>query len=86
VLPCLAMLYLVAKTFLMGADVDGLACSLHHPMVYSRQRGGQCCLIGVVLSRRSTVGGGPFSGVRSPGVSIFDVVLTVWVSVRPNLT
>jgi hypothetical protein len=31
VLPCVMMLYLVAKHFHMGAYVDGLACSLHRP-------------------------------------------------------
>jgi hypothetical protein len=63
VLPCLVMLYLVAKPFHVGADVDGLAYSLHHPMVCSSERGGLCCLTGVVLSHRLAVGDDPFPGV-----------------------
>jgi hypothetical protein len=39
-LSCLATLYLVAKPSHVGAIVDGLACSLHHPMIRNRQRGG----------------------------------------------
>jgi hypothetical protein len=31
---------LVAKSSHVGADVDGLACSLHRPMAYSSQKGG----------------------------------------------
>jgi hypothetical protein len=60
------MLYMAAKSSHLGADVDGLACSLDRPMAYSHQRGGQCCLTGVVMSRHAVVGGGPFLGVRSP--------------------
>jgi hypothetical protein len=62
-MPCLAMFYLAAKHSHMGADVDGLACSLHRPTTCSRQRGGQCCMTDVVMSRRSAMGGGPFLGV-----------------------
>jgi hypothetical protein len=37
VLLYLAMLYLVAKPSHVGADADGLACSLHHPTAYGWQ-------------------------------------------------
>jgi hypothetical protein len=77
VLSCLAMLYLVSRPSHVGADVDGLAYSLHYPTACGSPTRGLCCLIGVVLSRRSIVGGGPFPTVRSPWVWIFDVVLTV---------
>jgi hypothetical protein len=30
--PCFALLYLGAKPFHVGADVDGLACNMHRPM------------------------------------------------------
>jgi hypothetical protein len=75
-LPCLTILYLAAKSSHVDADVDVLVCSLHHPTTYNHQRGGQCCLIGA----------GPFQGVRSPRVWIFNVVLIVRVPLRPNLT
>jgi hypothetical protein len=45
-LSCLAMLYFVAKSSDVGANLDGLACSLHRPTVYSCQRGGQSFLTG----------------------------------------
>jgi hypothetical protein len=51
----------------VGADVDGLAYSLPRPMTYSHQRGGQCCLIGVVLSQRLAMGDAPFWGREAPG-------------------
>jgi hypothetical protein len=79
------MLYLVAKPSHVGVDVDGLACSLHHPTACGWQTRGMCCLIGVVLSHPSAMGSGPFPGMRSPQVWIFDVVLTVRVPVRLNL-
>jgi hypothetical protein len=44
-------------------DVDGLACSLHYPMVYSRQTRGQSFLSGASLTHHVTVGGGTFLGV-----------------------
>jgi hypothetical protein len=40
VLPSLMMLYVAAKHSHVGADVDGLACSLHHCTTYINQRGG----------------------------------------------
>jgi hypothetical protein len=79
VLPCLVMLYLVAKPSHVKVDVDGLAYFLHCPTVHNSQRGGLCSLTGTVLSHCSAVGHGPFSGVRSTRVWIFDVVLTVLV-------
>jgi hypothetical protein len=83
---CLVILYLVAKSFHVGADVDELAYSLHRPTACGWQARRLCYLTGVVLSHRSAVSGGPFPRVRSPRVWIFDVVLTVWLPVRPNLT
>jgi hypothetical protein len=60
---------LAGKPSHMGINVDGLVCSLYHPTACSsHHRGGQCCLTGDVLSRRSTVGSGPFLRVRSPWV------------------
>jgi hypothetical protein len=43
------MLYLVVKPSHKVADVNGLACSLHCPMVYNCQRGGQSFLTGSAL-------------------------------------
>jgi hypothetical protein len=43
-------LYLAAKPSHMGVDVDGLACPMHRPTVYSFQTRGQSCLLGAVLS------------------------------------
>jgi hypothetical protein len=63
VLPCLTMLYLVAKSFHVEANVDGLACSLHHPVACEWQTRRVCCLTGIVLSRCSAVNGGTFPGV-----------------------
>jgi hypothetical protein len=44
-------IYLDAKPSHMGVNVDGLACSLHHPMACSRQTRGQGLLPSTVLSR-----------------------------------
>jgi hypothetical protein len=63
-----AILYLVAKPSHVGADVDGLSCSVHRPMTNSSQRGGLHSLTGVVLSRHLAVGGGPFLGLQSPRI------------------
>jgi hypothetical protein len=65
------MHYLVAKSFHVGVDVDGLACSLHRSKVYEWQTRGLCCLTGAVVSRRSAVGGGPlFRGAKPPFLDI----------------
>jgi hypothetical protein len=37
VLPCLVVFYLAPKPSDVGADVDGLPCSLHRPMTYNSQ-------------------------------------------------
>jgi hypothetical protein len=86
VLSCLSMLYLAAKPFHVGADVDMLACSLHRLTVCSCQRGGQSFQIGAALSRHDVVGGGAILGDAKPRACIFDVGLTIRVPVRPNLT
>jgi hypothetical protein len=78
-------LYLAAKLSQVRADVDGLACPLHHLMTYSRQTGGEGFLSGTVLSYRAVVGDGAFLGDMKPPTWIFGVVLTVWVPVLPNL-
>jgi hypothetical protein len=55
----------------VGADVDGLACSLHRPMVYMRQRGGQSFLTGATPSCHAVVSGAVFPGdVKAPGLDI----------------
>jgi hypothetical protein len=43
-------LYLTAKPSHVGVDVDGLAYTLHHPMVCCCQTWGQDLLPGIVLS------------------------------------
>jgi hypothetical protein len=50
----------------------GLASLLPHcPTTCGWQSRGLCCLIGVVLSHRSVVGGAPFSeGMKPPGLDI----------------
>jgi hypothetical protein len=63
---CLARLYLAAKPSQVGADVDGITCSVHYPMVYSSQRGGQSFLTGAVPSHHAVVGGGAFLGFAKP--------------------
>jgi hypothetical protein len=68
------------------ANMDGLACSLHRPMVYSHQRGGLCRLTSTALSCHATVGGGAFPRSVKPRVWIFNVLLTVRVPVRLNLS
>jgi hypothetical protein len=71
VLPCLALFYLATKPNHVGANVDGLACSLHRSMVSNRQRGGLCHLIGAALSHHAAVGDGAFPrGVKPPGLDI----------------
>jgi hypothetical protein len=67
------MIYLDAKPSHVGANVDGLAYSLDHPMVCSHQRSGQSFLIGTGPSHHAVV------------VWIFDVAFTIWVPVRSKL-
>jgi hypothetical protein len=45
-----AWLYLAANPSHMRVNMDGLACSLHHPTTCSHQMRGQGLLPGVVLS------------------------------------
>jgi hypothetical protein len=52
------MLYLAAKPSHMGADVDGLAYSLHCPTVCSGQMREQSVLTGVAPSHHTFWGGG----------------------------
>jgi hypothetical protein len=78
-------LYLAAKPSHVGLDVDGLACLLHRPTVYSRQMSGQGFSSGPALSRRVAVGDGAFLGDAKPQAWIFDGGLTAWVPVLPNL-
>jgi hypothetical protein len=69
------MLYLATKSSHVGVDVDELACSLHRPIVYSRQRGGQSFLTGAAPSCHVAVGGGIFPGdVKPLGLDILHCV------------
>jgi hypothetical protein len=64
-------LYLAAKPSLVGVDMDGLACPLHHPTVCSCQTRGQSFLSGAALSRHAAMGGGAFLGdAKPPGLDI----------------
>jgi hypothetical protein len=64
-------LYLAAKPSHMGADVDGLAFPLNHPVAYCRQSWGQNFLSGVALYHHAAVGGGTFlGGVKPLGLDI----------------
>jgi hypothetical protein len=74
-------LYLVAKPFHVGFDVDGLAYILDHHTVCNRQMRGQCFLSGVVLSHHAVVGSGIFPGVQSSEAWIFDGLLAIRVPV-----
>jgi hypothetical protein len=68
---CFARLYLAANPSHVGDNVDGLACLLHHPMVHDRQTRRQGFLSGPVLSHRTAVVSGTFSGgVKAPGLEI----------------
>jgi hypothetical protein len=65
------MLYLDAKPSHVWGNVDGLACSLHFPVVCSRQRGGQSLLTGTTPSCEAAVGSAVFLGdVKPPGLDI----------------
>jgi hypothetical protein len=71
----LLILYLLAKPSHIGANVDGLACFLHRPKVYSHQRGGHTFLIGTAPSCHAALGGGAFSRDAKPrGLDIWHGV------------
>jgi hypothetical protein len=59
--PCLA-----AKSSHIGDEVDGLSCSLHHPMACSYQMRGCDFMLGATLSRHAAVGGGASPGHAKP--------------------
>jgi hypothetical protein len=55
----------------MGADVDGLACFLHHPTICGCHTMGQSFMTSVAPSHRATMGGGAFLGdAKHPGLDI----------------
>jgi hypothetical protein len=56
-------LYLAAKPFCVGVDVDGLAYPLHCPMVCSCQTRGHGFLLDAALSHHATVAVVPFRGM-----------------------
>jgi hypothetical protein len=58
-----------------GADVNELACFLHHPMACSWQTWVQCFLTGAALSCHAAVVGGAFPGGAKPlGLDIYHGV------------
>jgi hypothetical protein len=64
-------LYLAAKPFHVGVNVDGIACPLHHPMVCSRQMRGHGLLSSATLSRCGAVADGAFLGdAKAPSLDI----------------
>jgi hypothetical protein len=64
-------LYLAAKPFYVGVNVDRLACPLHRPMVCSRQMRGHGFLSSITLSRCGAVADGAFPGdAKAPGLDI----------------
>jgi hypothetical protein len=61
----------LSKLSHVGADVDSLAYSLHHPTVCICQRGGQSFLTGAAPSVTLQWGGGAFpEDVKPPGLDI----------------
>jgi hypothetical protein len=62
----LSSVCLATKLSHMGANVDGLACLLHHSMVYNWQMTVQSFLTGAALSRYAAVGGDAFPGGAKP--------------------
>jgi hypothetical protein len=78
-------LYLAAKPSHVGADMDGIACPQHRPIVYSHQTREQSFLSDAALSHHAALGGGAFSGMQSPQAWIFYAGLTIWVSGLLNL-
>jgi hypothetical protein len=64
-------LYLVAKTFHLGVDVDGLDWPLHCPIVCSHQMKGHGFMSSATLSCHAAVGGCAVLGdAKPPGVDI----------------
>jgi hypothetical protein len=59
-------LYLAAKPSHLGSDMDGLACSLHRPMVCGWLTWVQSFLTGAALSHRTALGGGTFLEGANP--------------------
>jgi hypothetical protein len=69
---CFIWLCLAAKPSHVGADMDELACFLHHPMVCSWQTWVQCPLKGAALSHHAASVGGAFpGGARPSGLDIY---------------
>jgi hypothetical protein len=65
------LLFLVVKSSHVGDDVDGLACSLHHPTICDHQTRGQSFLLGGASSHHAAVGCGTFpGGVKLPGLDM----------------
>jgi hypothetical protein len=59
----------------MAVDVNGLACSLHHPTVYSHQKGGQSFLTSTAPSCHVAVSSGILPGdAKHLGLDILCVV------------
>jgi hypothetical protein len=63
-------LYLAAKPFHVGVNVDGLACPLHNPMTYSRQTGRHDFLSDTVLSCCYSGRWRLSGGCEAPGLDI----------------
>jgi hypothetical protein len=66
-------LYLAAKPSHLGSDMDGLACSLHRPMVCGWLTWVQSFLIGAALSHRTALGGGTFLEGANPPPPELDI-------------
>jgi hypothetical protein len=72
---CLTILYLGANPSHMAVDVNGLACSLHHPTVYNHQKGGQSFLTSTAPSCHVAVSSGILPGdAKHLGLDILCVV------------
>jgi hypothetical protein len=59
-------LYLAAKPFYVGVNVDRLAYPLHRSTACSRQMRGHSFMLDVVLSHHATVGSSAFPGDAKP--------------------
>jgi hypothetical protein len=70
-IPSWHQLYLATSPSNVGVDVDGLACPLHHPMIYNHHTRGQGFLSGAALSHHAVVGGRALPGhAKPPGLDI----------------